>query len=190
MASGMQFVPPGTPGRVWEELRPWLAKLALHAAPKWVPRLSFGFPCKIPVYVEGTPIGPCRRVAVGVCEVCSAPCCLDHSRIDQYGDAICYLCIAEAIRTRRVVGPRPGHAAPPGKPPPAAEEQRWARKLLDVTEDTPWEEVRSAHRKLSAKWHPDVHRGEKAKARAEAKFKDVQRALDVLSRARAAQEAA
>lgn len=189
MASGMQFVPPGTPGRIWEELRPWLSRLALHAAPKWLPRISFGFPCKVPVYQEGKPVGPCARVAVGVCEVCAAPCCLDHSRIDQYGDAICYLCIADAIRARKAAGPRQD-APPPRKPPPNDKEQRWARKLLDVEEDTPWEEIRSAHRRMSAKWHPDVHRGEKAKAKAEAKFKEIQRALDILERDREAKRAA
>lgn len=181
MASGMQFVPPGTPGRIWDELRPWLAKLALHAAPKWLPRLSMGFPCKVPVYREGSPVGPCARVAAGVCEVCGAPCCLDHCRIDSFGDAICYLCIAEAIRTKRGEPRRPPNGN--GKPPPDARELRWARKLLDIEPDTPWEEIRAAHRKLSAKWHPDVHRGEKAKQKAEGKFKEVQRAFDALGRA-------
>lgn len=182
----MQYVPPGTPGRIWEELRPWLARLALNAAPKWLPRLAYGFPCKVPVYAHGAPVGPCVRAAVGVCEVCQAPCCLDHSRIDQYGDAICYLCIAEAIRAKRgAAGERP---PPAQKPRPSAQDVRWARRVLDVKADTDWEEVRRQHRKLSAKWHPDVHTGEKAKAKAEEKFKELQRAFEVLDKAR--QEAA
>ncbi len=184
--------PQGVSGRIWDELRPWLARLVVNAAPKWLPRLSWGFACSVP-----TPHGqPCPRPAVAACDVCGEPCCLDHARIDAFGDAICYRCCIEAIRTRQARGgapppPRADEAPPPGPratgPSPA--EVTWARKLLAVKSTATWEEIRKAHRRLSAKWHPDKHAGD-GYAAAEAKFKEVQRALDILDKERQRQQAA
>ena len=178
IAATFQAAPTGVSSRIWEELRPWLSKLALHAAPKWLPRLSFGFPCQVPLYANGAPVGACTRPAISACDVCGQPCCLDHARIDQFGDSICYLCVAEAIRSSKrskATGERkrgPEHEA----------NIAWARKVLGVKADTDWLEVKSIHRKLSAKWHPDRHRGAKAQAKATEKFKEVQRAFEVLRR--------
>lgn len=186
MAVSFQVAPPGVPKRIWDEMRPWLSRLAIHAAPKWLPRLSFGFPCHVPIYQHGKPVAGCSRAAIAVCDVCAQPCCLDHARIDQFGDGICYMCVAEAIRMRQTAGPREK---------PKIEEQadrqtlKWARKMVGVKADTPWEEVRAAHRRMSAKHHPDRVRGEKEKARAEEKFKEVQRAFEVLLREHERQEA-
>jgi len=181
IAVSFQSAPTGVSGRIWEELRPWLSKLALHAAPKWLPRLSFGFPCQVPIYQGGAPHGPCHRPAIAACDVCQQPCCLDHARIDQFGDAICYLCVAEAIRSsKRSTADRSGAPAPDAD---HEANMAWARKMIGVKAETPWLDVKSAHRKLSAKWHPDRHRGEKAQAKAEARFKEIQRAFEVLRRA-------
>lgn len=186
-----QSAPQGVPGRIWDELRPWFGRLVINAAPKWLPRLSFGFACAVP-----QPTGhACPRPAIAACDVCQQPCCLDHARIDQYGDAICYLCCIEAIRRRQAESagePPPGrrgpagqsghagHAHPGGPPPVPDKELAWARKTLGVKKATEWEDVRSAHRKMSAKWHPDRHQGD-GYAAAEQKFKDVQRAFALLT---------
>lgn len=176
-----QSAPQGVPGRIWDELRPWLARLALNAAPKWLPRLSFGFACSVP-----QPNGaPCLRPSVAACDVCQQPCCLDHARIDQYGDAICYLCCIEAIRRKaaeRAGQPPPGPHQQAVRPPTPEKELAWARKTLGVKKGADWEEIRAAHRKQSGKWHPDRHQGN-AYAAAEQKFKDIQRAFDLLTRA-------
>lgn len=165
-------------GRVGDELKPWLKNLVLNAAPKWMPRLAFGFPCEVPIYRNGKPVGRCPGAAVSMCDVCKHTCCLKHARIDELGDAICFLCVAEAMATstRRPAPKSNGQAQAPDH----AAELAWARKLLDVKLDTPWDEVRSAHRKLSAKNHPDKVRGAKAKEKAEAKFKEIQRAFKLL----------
>lgn len=192
-----QSAPQGVSGRIWEEVRPWLGNLVRFAAPKWLPRLSFGFACTLP-----RPDGfACPRPAVAACDACHRPCCLDHARIDQWGDAICYACCWEAQQRKaaeRAAGtPPPGngahqHAAgnAPNQPPPIPEKElTWARRTLGVKRDTEWDDVRAAHRKLSAKWHPDRHQGD-GYAHAEQKFKDVQRALDLLTKARERKEAA
>lgn len=180
IAVTFQAAPAGVSGRIWEELRPWFSKLALHAAPKWLPRLSFGFPCQVPVYQGGAPQGACHRPAIAACDVCRQPCCLDHARIDQFGDAICYLCVAEAIRSSKRSTAQPKSEA---EAPDHDANMTWARKTLGVKADTDWIDVKAAHRKLSAKWHPDRHRGAKAQAKAEERFKEIQRAFEVLRRA-------
>jgi hypothetical protein len=192
-----QSAPHGVPGRIWDEVRPWLANLVKHAAPKWLPRLSFGFACTLP-----RPDGyACPRPAVAACDACGRPCCLDHARIDQWGDAICYACcweIGQQKRAERAGGGGPqGPRAPhehahqaPNQPPPIPEKElTWARRTLGVKKGVEWDDVRTAHRKLSAKWHPDRHPGDGCAA-AEQKFKDVQRAFDLLTKERERKEAA
>jgi curved DNA-binding protein CbpA len=53
-----------------------------------------------------------------------------------------------------------------------------------VTAATDWDAIRTAHRKLSAKWHPDRYRTDAERSKAEAKFKELQRAFDLLSKER------
>ena len=175
VALSLQGLPRGAlSGPVWEELRPWLEKLLLNAAPKWLPRLSFAFPCKVPVHKQGVPVGPCPHRAIAACDVCGQPCCLNHARIDQFGDAICYPCVAQAVREHR-------GGAPAAAPDPSlAEQLKWARRVLKVKPSDDLETIRQAHRRESGKHHPDRQQGEKAKAKAEARFKDIQKAWGIL----------
>lgn len=191
IALSFQAAPQGMPGVVWDELRPWITRLTTHAVPKWLPRLTMGFPCAVPVYESGRYVGPCVHGAMAICDVCSQACCLGHCRIDSFGDAICYLCVAHAVRTRSAASaanggqPPPGWNAPPpqAKQAPHADEIAWARKILKVKATASADEIKTAWRKLSAEWHPDKHQGERAKAKAEAKFKEIQRAADLLKQA-------
>lgn len=185
-----QSAPQGVPGRIWDEVRPWISNLVRHAAPKWLPRLSFGFPCTLP-----KPNGhACPRPAIAACDACGRPCCLDHARIDQWGDAICYACCWEAQQRKQAERAAAAGRAQ-GQPPPnqaaapiPEKELTWARRTLGVKKTTEWEEVRTAHRRMSAKWHPDRHPGD-GYAAAEQKFKDVQRAFELLSKERERKEA-
>ena len=184
VALSFQAAPQGVPGIVWNEISPWLGRLAINAAPKWLPRLMARIPCGVPVVDRGQYVGPCPDGAVAACDVCGASCCLSHCRIDSYGDGICYPCIAEAIRRRQQVGPRPPHqhqAPPPVQPAgPSADDVAWAMKILKLKGKPTLEQIHTAHRKLSGEHHPDRFQGEREKAKAEAKFKDVQRAAEVL----------
>jgi hypothetical protein len=190
-----QSAPHGVSGRIWDELRPWMANLARFAAPKWLPRLSFGFACSLP-----RPDGhACPRPAVAACDSCGRPCCLDHARIDQWGDAICYACCWEIQQKKQAEraagGPPPGRGGQeqagqsPPQPPISEQELAWARRTLGVKKSTEWKEVQAAYRKLLAKWHPDHHAGP-GYAAAEAKFKNVRNAYDLLVKERERKEAA
>jgi len=184
IASSIQADPPGT-ARIWQELRPWLKSLAIDAVPKWLPRLSAGFACEVLVYKNGKAAGSCPGVAITACGVCRQPCCLTHACIDVKGDAICYQCVAEAMATssRR-------REAPGGKTRAQVDDEQvaehekelmWARKQLGVNLKSSWDDVKKAHRKLSGQWHPDKFQAKKAKMKAEAKFKQIQRAFDLLT---------
>lgn len=184
-----QSAPHGVPGRIWDEVRPWLGNLVRHAAPKWLPRLSFGFPCTLPRPDRH----PCPRPAIAACDACGRPCCLDHARIDQWGDAICYACCWEvqqikmAQRAAAAGGQVNGEDARqqmPNEPPPIPEKElAAARRTLGVKKSDDWQTVERSYKKLLAKWHPDRHPGA-GYADAEAKFKAVRRAFDLLTQER------
>lgn len=51
-------------------------------------------------------------------------------------------------------------------------------EILGIKKDADDKEIKSAYRKLALKWHPDKHQGDKE---AEAKFKEINQAYEVLS---------
>jgi len=167
--------------RVWAEARPWAQRLLVQGGPKFAAVATLLEACDVPVYRAGTVVGACMSLAMVRCDVCGRLSCLNHARIDQFGDAICYLCVADAVRARRG-----GNGAGPhdrsADAPPSADDVRWAAKHLGLKLPVTKQEVREAHRRESARWHPDKHSGAAAKAKAEQRFKDVQRASDILGR--------
>lgn len=54
-------------------------------------------------------------------------------------------------------------------------------KILGVTKGATEADLKKAYRKLAIKWHPDKHADPEAKKKAEALFKDIAEAYDVLS---------
>lgn len=180
------------PARIWEELRPWMLRLAVNAAPKWLPVLAVGVSCEVPIYQGGAPVGPCLCRSIGSCDVCHRSCCLNHARIDQHGDAICYLCVSDAVR-RSVRAETPGGSSQGAPPPPAGpteDELRWARRQLGVPKTASWAEVERAYKQKLRKHHPDLQRTEATKAKAEARFKECRKAYDLLRRSREQEAAA
>lgn len=195
--------------KIWNELKPWFGTLVPAATRKWLPNVAAGIACEIP---DGA--YECDHHAVACCDVCHRPTCLNHGRIDKVGDLICYECVADAMQLvptarRARAAERPPAAkkqarqppprarqqeqeqAPPprqGKPPPTAREVAYAYNMLGLMVGAPMKEIAAAHRKLSARHHPDKARGADAKEIAERRFKEVQAALDVLKRAHAARE--
>lgn len=195
--SGVAGAEDGVHLRIWNELKPWVANLLPAATSKWLPRIAVGNQCEVPLVERGAFTNrQCERLAVAACDVCHRPVCLHHARIDQYGDAICYICVADATvavpplqreRARaRGAPPRPTaaagheHTTPPPKPGPSPQDVAKAMQILGVKPTSTWEQVRAAHRKLSAQHHPDKHRTARQKTAAEKKFLLVQKAFEVL----------
>ncbi len=189
----------GAQDRIWNELKPWIGNLVPSAASKWLPRIAAGHICEVPrVERRAFTSKQCERPAVTACDVCHRPVCLQHGRIDQFGDAICYICVADAMtavpplqreRARtRGPGPQPtsGHeraqdsAPPPPKPAHSPQDISKAMEILGVKPTSTWEQVRAAHRKLSAQHHPDKQRGTRQQLAAEKKYVLVQKAFAVL----------
>lgn len=208
VAVAFQAAPQGVPKRVWAQLNPWLRQLVLNATGKWLPRVTANVPCQVPVYRQRAPIGPCQNNAVALCDVCGRMTCLDHCRVDQFGDAICYLCIMEAMQRRDAAGETPPpnrgqppwereeehehHAhAPPGAPSQADQAAvRAAYRMLGVRQAATDEELKAALKAKLARWHPDKFKSESRKQQAEEKFKQIQAAYEVIQRFRARTRAA
>lgn len=208
MFSGIAGGPDGTHIKVWNELRPWIATLGPSAARKWLPQIAADTRCEVPVIRRNTR-HDCENFGIATCDVCHRPVCLEHGRIDQHGDAICYMCVAEAMQVlpplQRERARQGGARQQQQRRPPAGDQQRskqshdhpppnqqeaakaaakaneaWALGVLGLKPSASWEEVQKAHRTLSAKYHPDKQRVEAKKAEAERRFKDVQRAREVM----------
>lgn len=177
----------------WSAIAPWINELTRSATTKWLPFLVHGIPCEVVEHQR-----TCTGAAIAACGVCVRPVCIHHSFVSKSGEAVCFPC---AIRAKgaytapepasepRSSGiPRPGKAPPPppaGQPPPIPGELLVAaRRVLGVKKDTPWDEVERLYKKLLKKHHPDRHQGPLDKQRAEAKFKEVRAAFDLLTKAR------
>jgi len=55
-----------------------------------------------------------------------------------------------------------------------------ARKVLEIDENTPPDEIKKLYKKLVRKWHPDRHKDKEDKEFAQQKFMEIQNAYDVL----------
>jgi hypothetical protein len=168
---------------VWAQLKPWLGNVTTNGVLKWLPKAASRLPCQVPEYENGVPRGACAFVALEACLACGRPVCLNHAFVDAQGDAICYLCAVGLREGGGAAHARP-EPPPPGKDERAAQEKAqalaqawWARGVLGLAEGAAWDAVKSQHRKLSAQYHPDRAGGD------EKRFKDVQKAYDILTKA-------
>jgi len=200
-ATFMQQSAPGVPERVWREVAPWLQHLVSRAPLLWIPIISSGFECEVLYPDRRSPTGwvGCSNRAVTVCDCCGHRACLHHCRIDANGEAICFECVALA---RQAASEHPRHPPksdprrpnqddyPPGaqgrqQTPPGVKKpemtQKQALRVLGLTAEADEDAIRTAHKRLSFEWHPDRHKTDAAKARAEAKFKQIQVAFRVLT---------
>lgn len=169
VAAGFQFAPSGAGGRVWEQLRPWIAQLTLSAVPRWLPRLVLGAPCHVAVMRDGA-TSRCPSHAVGACVLCRQPTCLSHSFVNAAGDVACFVCISK--QTQGATGaPPPDTGARPRRP--TEEDVKQAARILGVRKNASWPRIQKAYREKVKTAHPD--RGGSAE-----EFHRVQRAFDLL----------
>lgn len=179
VVGALQSTPGAVHRQIWAELGPWLRSLTVEAAPKWLAQLAQRQQCHVgPVDRRGQ-VQPCRRNAVANCSICHLGTCLEHSFIDHTGDAICYVC---ATRAAAHAAPR---TPPPRDPARVVDDQKdvlWARRVLKVHAGATADELHTQHRLLSARYHPDRYQTDREKKRAEQRFKDVQRAHDILQK--------
>lgn len=205
LAMAFQAAPQGTVGKVLSQLGPWTQRLVMNASEKWLPRLMSPSPCDVPHHHRGRPTGPCHNQALPSCMICGRACCLDHCLMDQFADAVCYLCVMEMAQTKRATAAANGEAGPgpfpweqgtPGGNGGSTQEQadraalRAAYRTLGVRMDATDEELKVALRAKLGKSHPDRATGEKAKAKAEARFKEINAAFEVIMKDRARRQAA
>jgi hypothetical protein len=174
---------PGTPQRLWEETAAWASKFATNAMSRWLPYYASGTDCAVPAMQGGVPL-PCTNHAIGLCDSCLKPVCLHHARVDQHGGASCYSCIVRMIHAQRGQGhapPTDAHQAGQQRAVPAEIAKR-SLAVLGLKPGASWEEIRKAHRKLAARFHPDRVKTETAKRAAAEKCVQVNAALADLER--------
>lgn len=184
----------GLPRRLWDQLSPWLQRVTLSATEKALPHLLHEGLCDVPVYENGQHVGPCINQPVLKCDMCGRKCCLDHCRIDQYWDGVCYACLMEFAATKRVQevpppGPRPWERAAE-QPTPEQQQRaeraavRAAHRMIGVRIDASDAEVKAALKQKLASCHPDRVQSERAKLKAEERFKQLQDAYRVIMKSR------
>lgn len=199
MFSGIAGGPDGVHSRIWNELKPWITNLGPAASRKWIPRVTSGSLCEVPIMARGLKKDDCANLGIAVCVCCKRPCCLQHAHIDQYADAICYLCVADAVqvvppvqrergRQQQPAGGARQREAPPRdtppprqkKPGPSPQAVAAAYATLGLLPGSKWDAVKKAHRKLLAANHPDKAKGARGREAAQARFVEIQNAFDVL----------
>lgn len=200
---------PEGPRNVLNAIGPWLNDLSRHATQLWLPHLLLGIPCEVLYRNAQTGVGiPCTQPAIAACCICRKPVCLDHSFVSRVGQGACFGCIQQGITDAAPKIPWPagtrgnptdprsppgpttppnGHApreqAPPTPPPPNPLDVQFAlaRKVLRVKRSATWPEVEASYKVLLKKHHPD--RNPRDRAAAEARFKEVRVAYDLLRKA-------
>ena len=140
--------------------------------------------------------GSCSNRAEGRCFVCGRNVCLPHATVSMDADLFCVICAGFA-RQHAPRFERPPEDAPPnawepgqGRPPPPQQEidpraLAEAYKTLGVKPDVSQEDLDKRVKELRVKHHPDRVKSAKAKASAEAKFKAIGVAYDLVNKARA-----
>lgn len=181
--SDLGKAPPGMPGRIWDELTPWVVKLTSSATAKWLPLLTQALPCEAGPVHNGIHV-PCTNHAIAKCVACKRPTCIHHGCSDQHGDVVCYLCVADQIRAKQGMPPRAqpnvGGGAPPVSPLDAERRVAEAWKTLNLRPNSSWEKIEERHKALMKKHHPDKFQEAHAKLVNEERFKAVRRAYDDL----------
>jgi len=164
-------------------LAPWLKVFTLEAVPKIKRGMQFGHPCEC-ANESGGVRSACAHTAAVACEACGRKSCLYHSFMAYRGEAICWHCVAEAIKMSAFPSGhdvRNGNGRPRSDQYKAKIEAEIARclNILGLEAGASWDDVHKAFRDKSAKEHPDrFPAGERHTA--EERFKAVSAAYNFL----------
>lgn len=161
-----------------EELGRWMLTVQAHAIPKWGPVVAASIAC-----TKNTTRGKfCQRQALAACLVCREAVCLEHAVISPTADVACTECMHKMAE--RALQERDQHEAQHGPPPGMPVDERVRDQMLarlGLPRGADPDELRRAHKKLSAKWHPDRYSG-RDRADAERQYKLVQEAFAFLDK--------
>lgn len=191
---------------------PWIKQFGLHASGKVKATTARGATCQ---YMVGpTTDGPCKHTANIECAGCYKLICLGHAFLSWKGHALCIECVEVA---REVAASR-GHRAQPPPPPPGPGRGPWgsapddgpwsapgprdgqhrtpsvdprefdALREMGLEPGVTWAEIQKEFRAFSSVNHPDKFQGAQ-KVSAEARFKRVSAAFEVLKQIHAARAA-
>jgi hypothetical protein len=161
-------------------------RLMAHAS-QWSAISSSGLKCNITVVTPTDEHVKCVSAAIGVCVACNGPVCFNHALISpNSGDMICYGCVAKLTGE----SPNPKQEAPKSKKkrggPECTCSEPWSLdpecpvhgrhssdelartrrkhlRMLDLDEDSDWDDIQFAFKKLVKEHHPDRHPPSKRK---------------------------
>lgn len=162
-----------------EELGRWMLTVQAHALPKWGPVVAASIACT-KTGAKGK--GFCTRQALAACLVCREAVCLEHAVISPTADVACTECMHKMAE--RAIAERDAEQAQHGPPPGMPVDNRVRDSMLarlGLARGADEDDLRRAHKKLSAKWHPDRYSGQD-RAHAERQYKLVQEAFAFLTK--------
>lgn len=194
MASALGGAPAGTSGVVWEEVRPWLSRLAMEASSRWTAMLAEGVPCAVPQMDRRAQFAEeCEHDAVGHCRACSRATCLHHACVDVSGNVLCFVCMGQVVDQKRSERgsrgrgrSRPKRTRTKAEPSPSVKKgpPEWqvirAFLILELQPASPWESVHARYRDMAKQWHPDRFTTPTQKAAATTRFQEITKAYNVL----------
>jgi hypothetical protein len=173
------------PDRLIGELGPWMRSLVMAASAKWLPRLIMAQdPCAVPRTLRSSE--PCGAPAVALCRTCRRPACIWHGAMDAHGNIFCFVCVGELVAKDAASS---GWARPERPQVRADPNLDAAYALLGVRPAATDSELASAYKLLLTKWHPDRYQSQAKKEIAEARFKAVRAAYDLIQKQRGSEAA-
>jgi hypothetical protein len=165
-----------TPDPVTTRALRFVGSIQAHAFSTWSDIGRTGMRCTVRYRTAGEEKARrCESNSASACAICRGPVCFDHGLFGVDGTVICRSCV-EAARIH-VGGAGAAPASSSSKDTSSLRRQHL--RTLGLKRGATLEQVKSAYRKLAARYHPDKA-PEAKKAAATAKFVELGRAKDWL----------
>ena len=154
-------------------LLPWASQIARNAPSRWM------LPAGAPTRCAFEPT--CDQQAIACCHLCGRPVCLGHALVSGDALVVCWSCMKVAAANVKRWQPAKGAASGQQAPPP---DLRLAYKLLGVEDSCTDAQLKTAHKRFVAKYHPDKGQGAEDIAQRGALLKAVQDAYTAIRKSR------